>query len=325
MNSLGDLVRRHQATGAKLSSNQDFHVLDQLLVRALEPMEAETDVFWEWLAEVAAFTVTSRRKTNEPLIAVCIAGLCGAKNSASAVITSGIDRGHVLNMLSRAAPLGVSLEAAQVEYLRCHGNRVASESLVDLRRIKAILGNKPSVTPAMRTARYWYNLALRHKESIISHYMRLLLKVSTRVSHGSGNRIETEPVFADAYITAGEAVNQFRADKGVFAGYLGFFLKGSARSSAQHALGLAAPGARVASADALQADGIEGALEIGDQTIGVADESIVPRLDFIAADPDVRAALMVSDVVPPEIARMRTEIARSKQSMQTRSPHERVF
>ncbi len=314
--NLAELVRRHQATGAKLSSYQDFSVLDQLLVNAMTPLEAETTAYFEWLAEVAAFTVTSRRRSNESLVSACVVGLCGGRDSPRAVSAAGIDRAHVFALLNRLAPVSTSLEEAQVDYARRHGRRVPASVLEDMYRSRAVLGPRPGVVPATRAARYWHRLALRHKADILSHYMRLLFKVSSRVSHASGNRVEVEPAFADAYLTASEAVDRFRADRGVFASYLSLCLKGSSRESASHALGLAAPGARVASADALQADAIDGALEIGDPTAGVADRAVIVSIDAVSSDPDVRAALMLSELEPPEVARLRADELKSARSKQ---------
>ena len=305
-------MRKHQATGAKLSSHQDFAVLDRLIVGALEPLEAETTAYKEWLAEVAAFTLTSRRRDNDALVRACVMGICGTR-SASIISATGIDRAHAFVFLNRAGKIGKALENAQIAFVRQHGKRVSDECLRCIRAAKQALGNNPSILPAIRASRYWTDLALAHKAEIISHYMRLMFKVASRISHTSGNRIEVNPAFNDAYLTASEAVDYFRADRGVFASYLGLHLKGSIRSSAKQALGLAAPGARVASADALQADPIDGALEISDPTVGPTDISIIARIDSIAADADVRAALVVSDIEPPEIARLHKPLSKHRE------------
>lgn len=306
MPNIADLVKRLQSTGEKLSSNQDFQLLDEMLTRSLQPLEAETEVYFEWLAEVAAFTITSRRRQNDTLVAACIAGLCGGENSARVVVASGIDRGHILSMLNKATHVGERLEKAQIEYMRRHGNRVNNAALQEIHHAKNILGNWHRVVPAMRTSAYWYRLALAHKSDIIHHYQRLLLKVASRINHASGGRVELESAFGDAYLAADTAANRFQPHKGVFATYINVCLKGSSRVSASNALGLAAPGARVLSADALQTDSIDAALDISDPITSahMVDDSMVTRIDAIAGDKDVRAALMISEVVPPAVTQL---------------------
>jgi len=314
MNKLAELVRQHQSNAPKFSSNQDFSLLDQLLENALIPMEAETDAYYEWLAEVLAFTITSRRRPNDNLVAACINGLCGGTNSVKEVIASGCDRAHMFSLLNNTTKVGETLEESQVDYARRRGTRIPITTLQKIREAKNALGSKPRVGPAMRTSKYWYHLALKQKESILSHYMQLFFKNAMHASVSSGNRIESGPAFHDAYLTAGDAVDRFRADKGVFAHYLGLYLKGSVSESARQALGLAAPGARVASEDALQADAIDGALEIGDPTVGPTDYTVVKRIDAVSRDPDVRAALMLSDITPPHVVQLANHKS-SKQSL----------
>ena len=303
MKSLTDLVRRHQSTGVKLSSNMDFLVLDEMLVAGLLPMEAESKSYAEWLGEVIAFTVTSRRRANDALVAACVVGLLGAP-SAARVSAAGIDRGHVFSYLSHVQRLGATLLAAEVEIARHHGRRVPHEHVEGRIDSQRQLGRGASVGPAAVAASYWLARAADHKASIISHYVQLLLKVASRLSHASGNRVEADQAFGDAYVAASIAVNRFRADRGVFASYLAMCLKGSSRESASHALGLAAPGARVLSEDALQAGDIEAAMEVHDPSQGSGDDALLHQMDVIACDPDVRAFLMLSDVAPPATRRL---------------------
>lgn len=310
MRHIADLVRTQQSTKDKLSSSQDFSILDELLVRALTPLEAETDAYGEWLAEVMTFLISSRRRQNDTLIQACIDGLCGGTNSCHKIMESGIDRELVFSFLGKASKIGQSLERAQLDHIRRRSNRVDNSNLQEIANAKAQLGEGPFVAMAVRTSRYWYEQALLHKEGIIRHYLRLLLKVSSRVNHASGGRVELESAFGDAYIAADMAVNRFRADQGVFASYLSGYLKGSSRVSASNALGLAAPGARVLSADALQADPIDD-LDIPDQVgIDFRDESIIRSIDAVSQDADIRAALMVSDVTPPAANALRTSTSK---------------
>ena len=305
MRDISGLVSREQSRAEKLSSTQDFSILDSLLANAVAPLEAETDVYLEWVGEVIAHCVASRRKQNDRLLKACFDNLVGVGYSRD-IIEAGIDRELVFSFLKRATDAGATLERVQMEYSRRRSDRTDIRHLTELKNCIDLLGSRPLVSVAARTAAYWYGLALSHKEGIIRHYLRLLLKVSSRASHASGGRIELGAAFGDAYVAADMATNRFRADCGVFASYLGSYLKGSSRVSASNALGLAAPGARVLSADALQADTIDG-VEITDHSAGVnmEDDFTVRCVDAIAFDPDVRAALVVSDVESPAAAALR--------------------
>jgi hypothetical protein len=297
--SVSEIVRTYQATGEKLSSQQDFGVLDELLARAVEPLEAETEAYFEWLGEVVAFSLTSRRRLNHAVLSAAVAGLCG-QQSGRAVIDAGIDRGHVFSLLKRVSQVGDMLEKAQLDCLRRLNRRVSVSVLKDIKAARDRLGDGSLTAPAARASRYWYCLARRHKRSIIYQFLRKLAKTASQISHASGKRIEKDPAFHDAFLAAWIAADRFRADSGVFAPYLGNYLRGSSRVSASYAIGLAAPGARVASADALQAGPLDEAAEIVDVSNSPgADDSLIRKIDAVSSDPDVRAALMVSDVQPP--------------------------
>ena len=301
VSKISELVQRHQASDGRSSSNLDFVLLDEILMRALAPLEYSTEAYREWLAEVAAYTIMSRRRDNNNLVVECVAGLFGACDSRIGVVTAGIDRAHVFSFLQKAVEASNRLEAAQVAYLRHHGKRVSPDTLETIRATKNALGHSSHVVPAVRTAAYWYDLACKHKSRIISYYMRLLYKVSSRSSVVSGNRVEADVAFGDAYVTASNAVDRFRSDRGVFASYLGICLKGSNRESAANALGLATPGARVLSHEANQADDIEGAMSLSDSSKDAPDYSVLSYVDAIARDPDVRVALMLSDIEPSAV------------------------
>jgi hypothetical protein len=310
MTRVADVVRSMQSKGDKLSSQQDFRVLDNLLIEALRPLELETAAYREWLGEVIVYSISSRRRQNEPLLAACIKGISGAPNNARALLDAGINRAHVFSFLRKASDIGQALEKAQMECARRRSHRVSAEILREMTEARLMLGVGERVVPAIRTSAYWHNRALAHKRSIISHYMMLMSKTASRISYASGGRVEANPAFNDAYLAAESAVDRFRADAGVFAPYLARYLKGSSRSSASHALGLAAPGYRVLSADALQADSIDAALNLPDSLAVVepADQSVIMKIDAIATDPDVRAALMVGDIAPPAALALRRAV-----------------
>lgn len=300
MNSrISDLVSHHQSSKDKLSSQQDFGILDKLLARALSPLEAETDAFREWLGEVISFSIASRRRPNDELLVSCVLGLCGVQNVSQQVIDSGVDRDLIFTFLNRATTIGKNLETAQVDYIRRRANRADLKSLRVIALSKNRLGNGYLVAMATRTAKYWYKLALTHKESIVRHYLRLLFKTASRINHASGGMVELDQAFSEAYLAADVAVNRFRPSAGVFASYLSNYLKGGSRIAASHALGLATPGARIHSADAIHTDPVDD-LDIANpfDVITLRDDSILRKVNAVCKDADIRAALIVSDVLP---------------------------
>ena len=293
------VTKNHHSGGdGKLSSHQSFKVLDTLLIRALLPLEEETTAYREWLGEVLAFSIVSRRKPNQGLIVACVLSLCGAPNSTRLLIEAGVDRALVFSFLSKANSLGQSLEDAQLHYLRRKATESDIASLKVITTTKEQLGHGKLVAQATRTSRYWTRLALTYKENIISHYLRLLYKTSAIISHASGGAVEQDSAFEEAYLAANMAADRFRPDMGVFAGYLGSYLKGSARVAASHALGLAAPGARIHSSDAIQTDPIDD-LEIAEVNFDLTDNAILRKVDAVSHDADIRTALLISDVEPP--------------------------
>ena len=303
VNRISELVSHHQSSQDKLSSHQDFGILDQMLIRALNPLEAETEAFREWLGEVLSFSLASRRHPNDDLLAACVMGLCGNKNIAQMVVSSGVDRDLVFTFLNRSTTVGKNLETAQITYIRRRANRADLNSLRIISQSKNRLGNGYLVAIATRTAKYWYKLALAHKESIVRHYLRLLFKTASRINHASGGMVELDPAFSEAYLAADVAVNRFNSSAGVFASYLSNYLKGGSRIAASHALGLATPGARIHSIDAIHTDPVYD-LDIANplDTITPNDDSILRKVNAVCADADIRAALMVSELIPVKAA-----------------------
>ena len=298
---ISDFVSHNQSTSTKMSSQQDFGILDYLLVKALHPLEAETDAFREWLGEVISFSIASRRRPNDELLVSCVLGLCGAKNIAQQVVAAGVDRDLVFNFLNRATTVGKNLEEAQLHYIRKRSSRADVSSLHIIAQSKNRLGNGYLVAMANRTAIYWYKLALKHKENIIRHYLRLLYKTAARINHASGGMVELDPAFSEAYLAADVAVNRFRPEAGVFASYLSNYLRGGSRVAASHALGLATPGARIHSIDAIHTDPVYD-LDIADPlgVVNLNDDSILHKVNSVCNDEDIRAALMVSEAIPLE-------------------------
>jgi hypothetical protein len=160
---------------------------------------------------------------------------------------------------------------------------------------------------ATRTAKYWYKLALSHKESIVRHYLRLLFKTASRINHASGGMVELDQAFSEAYLAADVAVNRFRPSEGVFASYLSNYLKGGSRVAASHALGLATPGARIHSVDAIHTDPVDD-LDIADplDVINMKDDSILHRVNAVCEDEDILAALILSELVPVAALSLKT-------------------
>jgi hypothetical protein len=302
MDDLAKLIRVKQSTQEKLSSQQDFSILNELLIRALLPIIAETQIYHEWLAEIISHLILLKRGNNDTLLYACFEGLHG-ENVVRQIVESGIDRELIFKFLNKAIKLGQQLEEAQIEQAKRRADRVNFANLQTIYDVKMQLGNSSSTAMALRTSSYWYELALKHKESILDHYMRLLLKTASRTSHASGNRIEIENAFSEAYIAASQAVDRFCSERGVLASYISSYLKGSSRVSATQALGLAAPGSRVASSEALQTDPIDDDMEIFDETpyFSNEDSDLIKKIDVISNDLDVRAVLMLSGIVPPFI------------------------
>jgi hypothetical protein len=308
-NKISELVTKHQSKGEKLSSSQDFTILNNLLANSLIPLEAETEVFREWLGEVMTFSLASRRKPSEELITACFAGLCGEKNVSPTIIDAGVDRDLVFTFLNKVCDLGSGLETAQTEYICRRANRTDQTNLTIIAYVKSILGQSARVPMATRTARYWLKLALKHKEWIISNYFRLLYKTSAQISHASGGMVEQDAAFGEAFLATDMAVNRFHPAMGVFAGYLAGYLKGGSRLSASQALGLATPGARITSAEAIQTETVDG-IEIPEKTeVGERlDPILLAKIDAVSSDPDIRAALMLSDVVPPTVTNLEMQV-----------------
>src|SRR5271170_6506037 len=149
MTTIANIVKTQQSTGDKLSSSVDFRILDELLIRALGPLERETRVYKEWLAELVAFFVTSRRRQNDELMDACLYGLRG-NISARYVVESGIDREMVFSFLDRATKLGAMLEQSQLSWIRRRANRTDNASLQIIADVKAQMGEGPLVCAAAR-------------------------------------------------------------------------------------------------------------------------------------------------------------------------------
>jgi len=299
-NRLSDLVSHYQSSQDKLSSQQDFSILDQMLVKALRPLEAETDAFREWLGEVLSFSLASRRHPHDSLLVACVLGLCGCScNTSQLIVDAEVDRDLIFTFLNRSTIVGKNLETAQMAYIRRRVNRADVSSLKVIAQSKNRLGNGYLVAMAIRTSKYWYKLALSHKESIVRHYLRLLFKTASRLNHASGGMVELDQAFSEAYLASDVAINRFRPSAGVFASYLSNYLKGGSRIAASNALGLATPGARIHSADAIHTDPVDN-LDIPNplDTISQKDDSVILKINSICADDDIRAALMVSELLP---------------------------
>jgi hypothetical protein len=301
MKDIADLVRIKQSTSEKLSSQQEFTILNELLIRALIPIETNTSVYREFLAEIISTITLIRRGSNDELLSACFYGLKG-EPSARKIIETGIDKEYIFKFLEKISRLGKELEEAQVKQVVRRADRIDYKNLKIIYDIKSQLGESSLIAMSIRTSIYWYELALKHKESIIDHYMRLLLKTASRISHASGGRVEMENAFPEAYIAASQAVDRFRVDKGVFASFISGYLKGSTRVASTQALGLAAPGSRVASSEALQTDSLSEELDFIDENAIIVsdnDSIMIKNISAIAEDKDVKAALMLSGIVPP--------------------------
>lgn len=299
-----DIVKLCQSVGDNKTSHQNFAVLDALLLRALQPLEAETPAFREWAAEVLLAQVTSRRAENPELVNACVGAMLGRPNSSQALIGAGLDRGAIFNFVGRVTELGSQLENAQVEHCRRHGVRVSAELIQDLKHAHNELGLSPRLVVACRTSAYWLQEAATFKGQIVDHFLRLLYKHASRSEVVSGKRVSLDDAFQGAYVAIYVAVNMFRSSKGAFGSYIGKWLMMSNRESASHSMGLAVPGKRMRSEAVLQSIPLENADSIGLEPVHEGDQELISRISAVANDPDIRAVLWLADAVSPTVGQV---------------------
>lgn len=284
--------------GPVLTSRQQFQVLDRLLARAFYPLVAETPAFYEFVGEVLALNARSRRSNADEMVAACTRVLTGAPDPVGVLLDGGLDRDHAFDFLRHVRAYGDELRRGELEYLRNPSSAVAARRIYDAR---TMLGDRPRLSPALTTSAYWQDCALEWRNHIVAHYSRMLMKGATGMSRASGGRIEVDPTFHDAWIAACTAASRFRSDQATFAGFLGRSLKGTYRIAASNALGLAAPGARVASQDALQTTVLDDASELSADTSpdNSLDTHVLLRAIQLASHhPDVRVLLMTGEADP---------------------------
>ena len=284
--------------GPVLTSRQQFQVLDRLLARALHPLVAETPAFYEFVGEVLALNARSRRSNADEMVAACTRVLTGAPDPVNILLGAGLDRDHAFEFLRHVRNFGDVLRRAEIHLMHAATSKIAVRSIYNSR---LVLGQRPRLTPALTSSAYWQDCALAWRNHIVAHYSRMLMKGATGMSRASGGRIEVDPTFHDAWIAACTAASRFRSDQATFAGFLGRSLKGTYRIAASNALGLAAPGARVRSEEALQTTVLDDASELSVDTSpdnSLETDVLLRAVQLASHHPDVRLLLMTGEADP---------------------------
>jgi hypothetical protein len=292
------VVQQRAHKGPNMNSRQQFSILDRMLVHALDPLAAESESYMSWVAEMLAISVKSRRKNAKEMEYACVRILSGEKQANELLVSAGLDRGHAFDYLKRVIEIHSAISKAEMS-VALTGTATRKE-LEDMQVARDVLGDSPRLSPAVVTAAYWYDSAIKWRDYIVDHYLKLLLKGAIGMNRASGGRIETDPTFHEAWISAALSADRFRSDSGAFASFLQRSLKGTFRVAASNSLGLAAPGARVHSDEALQTSPLEVAIDMKDNSVGHEEEDamILRAVMALSRVPDVRISLIVSELSP---------------------------
>ena len=304
MTILDDIIQKASAGEEdSLTSSQGFAILDKILENALRPIEETTPAFYEWVAELMSDALNSRRRNTDKMLEVYASVLAGGHpNASKAILSVGVDRGHVFKFLERIIVLAMRLQDSQREYHRSNGKRVSSEVLDNIANIQHEIGRNPYVVPAAVTSRYWLHLADAYKKKILDYFIRMLAKNAIRNSTVSGGRIQATDSFSINYTAASIAANQFQAQSGAFGPYLARFLLAAGREAASHSVGLVSAGRRIPADKALVASPLEDALDVFDNNVAHTEDGLLlSKIHAVARDPEIRAVLMISGIVPPAV------------------------
>ena len=291
-----------------LTSHQSFTILDDLLARAAHPVADVGHSFKEFVCEViAALVFTRKRVTDEGLGLLFAAVFAEPVESVRLFQRAHCDRGYLFSFLLKVDALWKSYRDATHDCVRHAEGRVSAESVQAVQHAQQVLGSSPLLYPALQASSLWASYAAEWKGAIIDRYLRLIWQRSLHVEQSSTIKFERKDLFQTGYIIASRAADRFVSDKGVFTGYLARWLINPGNSRYAHALNLAFGPSSHRHVDSRSYTlPLDDAHEVEDATGPAPDsgdgaKSLTRRLSaWVARDEVARMALLVGGVRPPQ-------------------------
>ena len=240
MNGINRILSEQPRHERHLTSHQSFTIMDDLLARAVTPVASVSHVFREFVCEVIAALVFSRKRVTEDGLTRLFASVFAEPvESVKLFQSANVDRGYLFSFLLKVDALWQVYRDGQNSCARHAGGRVPADAVQSVAYAQSVFGPSSKLYPALQACSLWYGYAAEWKGAVIKRYLRLIWQRSLHVESQSTIKFERSDLFQTGYIIASRAADRFVSDRGVFTGYLARWLINPGNSKYAHALNLA--------------------------------------------------------------------------------------
>ncbi len=306
MSSIDRILSASPKLSTHLSSRQSFLLLDTLIANAIEPIIQSTSCFQNFMGEVIASFVFSRRKVSEDALTLLFAAMFAEPDKKTALfIEANIDRGFVFLFLNKLQNINVAYRDFTHQAARTVNGRLNTRALKRMQDIEQTLGADESLYGALQCSREWAAVAAQWKSSIIEKHLRSLWARSVSAEKNAVMKFDRQDIFSSSYIIASRVADRFNANNGVFTSYLGRWLTNPVNSKYSNAIGSTfGPSGNRHINPATYSKPIEAATDVEIPTEDVIDpEELKARVNvWVKQDEIARMAMLMHRVAPYGVA-----------------------